>query len=69
MDFFRGVLKACDEVCGYMRNWKCYVNTWWLNSGVKDEIQKKKEACMFMQKWFHIVERLEFFCLCIFARE
>ena len=38
------VLKACDEVCGYRKNMKCNVNMWWWNSGVKDEIQKKKEA-------------------------
>ena len=40
--FKESVLKACDEVCGYKTNRKCYVNTWWWNSGVKDEIQKKK---------------------------
>ena len=39
-----GVLKACDEVCGYMKNRKCNVNTWWWNSGAKDEIQQKIEA-------------------------
>ena len=39
-----GVLKACDEVCGYKENRKCNVNMRWWNSGVKDEIQKKKEA-------------------------
>ena len=42
--FKESVLKACDEVCGYRKNMKCNVNTWWWNSGVKDEIQRKKEA-------------------------
>ena len=40
--FRESELKACDEVCGYKKNWKCNVNTWWWNSGVKDEIKKKK---------------------------
>ena len=40
--FNEGVLKAFDEVCGYMKNKKCNVNTWWWNSGVKDVTQKKK---------------------------
>ena len=39
-----GVPKACDEVCGYKKYRKCNVNTWWWNSGVEDEIQRKKEA-------------------------
>ena len=42
--FREGVLKACGVVCGYDENRECNVNTWWRNSGVKDEIQKKKEA-------------------------
>ena len=40
--FSESELKACDEVCGYKKNRKCNVNTWWWNSGVKDEIKKKK---------------------------
>ena len=39
--FMERVLIVCDEVCGHKINWKCNVNTWWWNSGVKDEIQKK----------------------------
>ena len=42
--FKESVLKVCDEVCGYKKNRKCNVNTWWWNSGEKDEIQMKKEA-------------------------
>ena len=42
--FKEGVLTACDEVCGYEKNRKCNVSTWWWNSEIKDEIQKKKEA-------------------------
>ena len=38
------VIKACDEVCGYKKIRKCNVNTWWWNSGAKDEIQMKEEA-------------------------
>ena len=39
------MLKACNEVCGYQKNRKCNVNTyWWWKSWAKDEIQKKKEA-------------------------
>ena len=42
-----GMLKACDEACGYRKNRKCNVNKtnngknvkW--NSGVKDEMRKK----------------------------
>ena len=41
---FEGVLLACNEVCGYKKNRKCNVNTWWCNSVAKDEIQTKKEA-------------------------
>ena len=37
------VLEACDEVCGYMKNRKCNVDTWWWNSAVKDEIQERKK--------------------------
>ena len=29
---------------GCNKNWKHNVNAWWWSSGVKDEIQKKKEA-------------------------
>ena len=39
--FIEGVLKACNELCGYKKNGKCIVNMWWWNSGVKDGIQKK----------------------------
>ena len=42
--FKEGVLKVCNEVCGYKKNRKCNVNMWWWNSGAKDEIQKKQEA-------------------------
>ena len=45
-----GVLKACNDVCGYKKNRKCNVNRWWRNSGVEDEIQKKKEAYKEMKK-------------------
>ena len=48
--FFRGVLKACDKVCGYKKNRDCDVNTWWWNSAAKDEIQKKKVAYKEMKK-------------------
>ena len=41
---FRGVQKTCDEVCGYKKNRKCDVTTWWWNSGAKNEIQKKNDA-------------------------
>ena len=36
-----GVLKACDDVCGYRKNRKCNVNMLCWDSGVKDEIQQK----------------------------
>ena len=39
-----GVLKAYNEIYGYKQNMKCNVNTWWWNSGTKDEIQKKKRS-------------------------
>ena len=42
--FKRGVLKACNDVCGYEKNWTCNVDMWWWNSGAKDGIQKKQEA-------------------------
>ena len=42
--FSKGVPKTCDEVCGYEKNRKCNENMWWWNSGVKDDIQEKKEA-------------------------
>ena len=42
--FKEGVLKACDEVCGYKNNMRHNVNTRWWNNGAKGEIQKKKEA-------------------------
>ena len=35
---------ASDEVCGYKKNRKCDVNTWWRNNGPKDEVQSKKVA-------------------------
>ena len=44
------VIKACEEICGYLKNRKCNANTWWLSSGAKDEIQKKKEAYKEMKK-------------------
>ena len=44
------MLKACDDVCGYKKKRKCNVNTWWWNSGAKDEIQKKKIAYKEMTK-------------------
>ena len=42
--FKEGVLRACDEVCGYEKSRKCNVDMWWWNSGVKDEIQMKNET-------------------------
>ena len=39
-----GMLRACDEVCEFKKNRICNAKTWWWNSGVKDEILKKKEA-------------------------
>ena len=36
------MLKPFDEVCGYKYNRNCNVNMRWWNSGVKDEIHKKK---------------------------
>ena len=42
--FKESVLKVCDEVCGYNKNRKCNVSTWWWSIWVKDEMQKKKEA-------------------------
>ena len=41
---------ACDEVCVCKKTRKCNVNTWWWNIGVRDEIQKKKEAYEEMTK-------------------
>ena len=38
------------EACTYRKNRKCSVNTCWWNSGVKVEIQKKKEAYKEMEK-------------------
>ena len=35
---------------GYKENRKCNVNTWWWNSEVNDEIQRKKEAYKEMTK-------------------
>ena len=40
----KGVQMACVEVCGYKKNKKCNVNTWWCNSGAKDEIQNKNKS-------------------------
>ena len=40
--FRESVLRTCDEVCAYKINRKSDVNTWWWNSGVKDEMKKKK---------------------------
>ena len=38
-----GMVMACDEVCGYKKNWKSNdTNTWWWNSWAKDEMQRKK---------------------------
>ena len=48
--FSESVLKACDEVCGYEKNRKCNVSTLWWNSGAKDEIQRRKEACKEFKK-------------------
>ena len=42
--FKESMLRACDEVCGYKKNRKCNANSWWWNSGVKDEIQMKKKS-------------------------
>ena len=36
------MLKACDELSEYTKNRKCNADTWWWNSWVKDEIQKKE---------------------------
>ena len=41
--FNEGELMACDQVCGYAKNRQCNVNTWWWNSGVKDDIQGEKK--------------------------
>ena len=51
--FKEGELRACKEVCGYKKNMRCNVNTWSWNSGVKDEIYKKKEAYEEMTKKSH----------------
>ena len=37
------VLRACDDVCGYEKNRKCNVSTWWWNSGVKMKFKSKKK--------------------------
>ena len=42
--FEKYVQKAYNEVCGYKKNRKCSEGTWWWNSGVKNEIQRKEEA-------------------------
>ena len=41
--FKESVLKICNEVCGYKKNWNCNVDMCWWNSGVTDEIQQKKK--------------------------
>ena len=35
------VLLACDEVCGHKKNRECNVDTWWWNSWVTGEMQKR----------------------------
>ena len=40
----QGVLKACNEICGYKKNRQCNVNMWYWNSWVKGAIQRKKAA-------------------------
>ena len=37
-------------MCGYKKNRKRKANMWWWNSGVKDDIQKKKEAYIQMTR-------------------
>ena len=51
--FKEGVLKTCDEVCGYKKNGKCNVHTWWWNSGAKDKIQNRNEESKEMRKHNH----------------
>ena len=48
-----GALKACDGICGYKKNRKCNVNIYGWNSGVKNDIQKKKEEYKEMEKKSH----------------
>ena len=40
----KSVIKVCDELCVHNEKRKCNVNMCWGNSGVKDQIQMKKEA-------------------------
>ena len=42
-DHKKSVLKACDEVCGYKKNRKCNVNTWWWNSGERVRYKGKNK--------------------------
>ena len=44
------VPKACEEIFGNKKYRKCNVNTWWWNSVVENEIQKKKEAYKYIMK-------------------
>ena len=48
--FKENVLKASNDVFGNKKKRKCNANMWWWNSGVEDEIQKKKEAYQDMGK-------------------
>ena len=41
--FKESVQEACDEERGYKKSQKCNVDTWWWNSGVKDDVQWKKK--------------------------
>ena len=40
----KGVLKACDELCGKTKGRREQGNTWWWNEQVKEVIDRKKKA-------------------------
>ena len=42
--FKKGVLKACDEVCGKKKGRRDQGGTWWWNEEVKEAIARKKDA-------------------------
>ena len=40
----KGVLQACDELCGKTKRKGDRGNTWWWNKQVRDAIDRKKKA-------------------------
>ena len=41
----KGVLQACDELCGKTKEKGDRGNTWWWNEQVRDAIDRKKKTC------------------------